>query len=305
MKKIKNYIRKTLFPRFDDEEDSVTAELTSSDSESGSDQDSERRAKYATKEDEDVAVFLRLAEQMSIHSLLFLLQNHARQMNLPEECLQQSLRRGREAGSAKGQLPASPKSMRQKKFRFAEICNGRHVRAETHEVPVVDSFVKPALWWTEEEMREIRRESARTVRYFRKHKLSFAESCMVLAESAGDDAEDDVVVEHHMKKLTNDSFARGLEAHIVSPLGKKRKHVVKAVLEEQADSAGDEYGEISERLREASLHASSQSRTFALKMGECDQIDALKAAMAKWEEPGRKDSDSPLSGVGEAAIPLS
>jgi hypothetical protein len=138
--KIKRYF-KTLFPRFDHDTqvgDSVVPEcLNSSSTELSEGEIVTKHEKYRSKEDEDVLVFMRVAQSMSIKSLLFLLQNHARAMNIPEDVLQKDI------ASDLPSLTAKKATLKIKKFRFAEISNG-NVRAVVHEIPESED---PSLWW--------------------------------------------------------------------------------------------------------------------------------------------------------------
>jgi hypothetical protein len=286
MRSIRKYF-KTLFPRFDEESVAPDLEeLSCSDSTDWSDDNSVNREKYTTKQDEDIAVFLSLTKQMSVKSLVFLLQNHARAMLIPQADLQQSLQQHQSSttrltGPTRGKRPPPKK---EKHFRFAEIQGGQKVRVLVREFSKSDPQDRGELWWTEAEQREMRLEALRTVRYFRRNKRGYSESVKILAESAQEDA-DDLLVDHHMKKLTEDSYARGLESHIVSMLSKLRKHTVWAVLNEQTACSGKPYTTSCECLRARSIVASEPGRTLAAKMAECDHVEALKASLSKWDRP--------------------
>jgi hypothetical protein len=92
--KIKQYF-KTRFPQFDRDtevdSDSVPDSLDSSFSESSEGELITNHEVYQTKEDEDIAVFMRLEQKMSMKSLLFIMQSHARAMNIPEDVLQKHI----------------------------------------------------------------------------------------------------------------------------------------------------------------------------------------------------------------------
>jgi hypothetical protein len=87
-----------------------------------------------------------------------------------------------------------------------------------------------------------------------------------------------------MKKLLQDTYARGLEVHIVPLLSQRRKDTVQAVLEEQREcqQCQDSYETSSHCLREQSIAYSQLSKTFAVNMAECDHLDALQASMCQW-----------------------
>ena len=235
-------------------------------------------SKYRTKEDQDVAVFMQIAERMSIQQLTHLLQGSARtKNNLPPLPPTPKVSTKTKAASPTETKPTSHKK-RSKQFRFAEITGGA-VRCVVHEI---QSYKRTGgLWWTDEEMLQIRRNAIDTVKHFRKHRLpAYALAVETVATS-----KDKRAVESSMKLLVNDSFARGLEVHIVSLLSQTRSDTVAAVLEEQKECrlCNDSYELTGESLRGQSLAYSATSRTFALQMGGCDQIEALKATLSVWE----------------------
>eukprot|EP00980_Cylindrotheca_fusiformis_P019365 scaffold6649_cov65-Cylindrotheca_fusiformis.AAC.2 len=164
-----------------------------------------------------------------------------------------------------------------KQFRWAEITHGQ-VRATVHEV----ECLKPMrnLWWEAAEMRQIQMELVETVQFFRRYRHDYIESVEVIAQKS--DKLPEEVVETHLKNLTKDNYTRGLEAHIVRLLSANRKRTVTAVIEEQIECATDGYEIRSHCLREQSLAYSKLSRTFAEKMGQCDEIIALKANLSSW-----------------------
>jgi hypothetical protein len=273
--KLKRYF-KTLFPRFDHETEInsvVPDSLESSFSDSSEGTLITKHEKYRTKEDEDVVVFMRLAQNMSIKSLLFLLQNHARAMNIPEDILLQDI------ACDVPSLTAKKATLKIKKFRFAEISGGK-VRAVVLEIP---KATDPSLWWNTNELKDIRSDVIQTVRYFKRYRPEFSESVQILAKSYLDETPK-FVVEKHMKKLAGDSVARGLETHIVPLLGALRSSSVKAVLAEQemCRESCKSYDETCEILRSRSLSESRPGQTFAAKIAECDHIEALKASLSRW-----------------------
>jgi len=236
-------------------------------------------SKYRTKEDQDVAVFMKIAERMSIQQLTHLLQGSARtKNNLPPLMPTPKVSTKPKAASPAETKPKTSHKKRPKKFRFAEITGGA-VRCIVHEI---ESYKRmDGLWWNDEEMLQIRRNAIDTVKHFRKHRLpAYALAVETVATS-----KDARAVESSMKLLVNDSFARGLEVHIVSLLSQTRSDTVAAVLEEQKECrlCNDSYELTGESLRGQSLAYSATSRTFALQMGGCDQIEALKATLSVWE----------------------
>jgi hypothetical protein len=118
------------------------------------------------------------------------------------------------------------------------------------------------------------------VKHFRKHRAKYIEAVEIIATVT----DDNFKVECSMKQVTRDSFARGLEVHIVDLLSKTRSDAVKAVLDEQRECklCNDSYELTAESLRGQSLAYSKLCHDFARKVGECDHIEALKATLAHW-----------------------
>lgn len=276
-------MERTPFPDFD-LPDTVEVTDTSSDEESVMQRDEE----YRTKEDEDVAVFLNLTKRMSLQSLLHLLQGAAKAQNNIMDAEENPMMeynvllsyRGGLKGSTAGDAQSSPSVAKEKKFRFAEISENR-VREVVHEVESYKDI--PELWWSEQEMMEIRADKIRVVKHFRKHRPTFIQSVELLVKGT----ETKEVLEDHMRRLTEDSFARGLETHSVRCISDRRKSHSAAVLQEQEDcrDSGDTYEVAMHCLREQSLAYSQLLTDFALRMAKCDHIDALKASMSTWETP--------------------
>jgi hypothetical protein len=256
----------TAFPEFNLDKTLPDLELTEI-----SDDDSERREKYSTKEDQDVAVFMAIAQKLPIHSLVHLLQGHARAQTADYLSSLPAAARQVSADEPKG----GPQKI--KKFRFAEI-SGNQIRTVTHEIDSVKDI--KTLWWNDEEMMDMRLNAIDAVKYFRRHRPDYTANVETVVTGT-----DKTIVENAMKQLTQDSFARGLEAHIVSLLSSSRRETVAAVLEEQKECklCQDSYELTCESLRGMSLSYSESSRIFASKMAECDQIEALKAVLGKWE----------------------
>jgi hypothetical protein len=271
---LKRYF-KTFFPRFDHEtevDSAVPDSLDSSLSESSEGELISKHEKYRTKEDEDVVVFMRLAQNMPIKSLLFLLQNHARVMNIPEDFLQKHI--------ACGDVPsltAKKATLKIKKFRFAEISGGAKVRAVVLEIPEATDL---SLWWNKKELQDIRHDVIAAIKYFKRYRPEFSKSVQILAN----DETPNLVLEEHMKQLACDSVARGLETHIVPMMGALRSSSVKAVLSEQdmCRKSCKSYDETCEILRSRSLSESRPGLTFAARIAKCDHIEALKASLSRW-----------------------
>jgi hypothetical protein len=302
---------KTHFPEFDLESlpDGELTDVsdTSDTSDDGDDDDEssadsgvqqQRDEKYRTIEDQDVAVFLSMAKHMSLRSLLHLLQAQAMANDHNHMAQSQSSNHPILVDDDSDETTTQPKSSfnnnnkkplakRQKQFRFCEV-RDHQVRVVVHEVERWKHMKE--LWTQPEEAQAIRSDLIQTVQYFRRNRPLYTQAVEIVANST----ECKSVVEQHMRVLMEDSCARGLEAHVVSLLSENRKETVRAVLQEQSDcrSAQDTDEMTSYCLREKSLVTSPLSTGFAKKMGQCDQIEALKAKMSRWRpSPQAPSSD--------------
>lgn len=266
-----NSTAKTAFPDFDSSGDVPEGELT----EISDDEDSlsVQHEKYRTKEDEDVAVFLNLCKRMSLRSLVFLLEGQAKAQNLDTKYLQSY----KEAAELEPRVESKPLA-KHKKFRWCLVKGDTEVKTVVHEVESIKDY--KGLWWDQDEMHEIRREVVHAVRFFKNHRPDY----IAAVESVARANEPEHVLDEKMKMLTHDSFARGMESHIVHFLSDNRKSTVHAVLQEQTDcrQSGDDYDISSVCLREQSIAYSKMSTDFAARMGRCDHVEALKASMSRW-----------------------
>mmetsp|Transcript_9288 Transcript_9288/g.20088 ORF Transcript_9288/g.20088 Transcript_9288/m.20088 type:complete len:350 (-) Transcript_9288:225-1274(-) len=276
-----------------------------------------REAKYRRKEDEDVAMFMSLIDRMSVKSLVFLLQGHARSMhNIHEGELQQTLvmiHNEKKVEKMELEPATSRRPSQPKRCRFAEIMGGQKVRAVVVEIPHHSEYSpqeKASSWWTAGEMRAMRTEAAKVVQFFYQHRPEYSESVTLLSQSGQPDA-DDILVEHHVKKLAENSFPRGLEGHIVDSLAGPREAAIEAVLSLQemynakprksfrqsssSRSVSRSTKSTNEKLEwqavvdefwaEASkqyMAHSEPNKVLALKLAECDHIEALKASLSRW-----------------------
>jgi hypothetical protein len=277
-------LSKTHFPEFDLESipDGELTDVSVSDDENDESVVQQQEEKYQTQEDQDVAVFLSLAKRMSLKSVLHLLQAQAlSQGYFPPETLTTK--------RSKTSFEKKPRAKRQKQFRFAEVTD-HQVRAEVHEVESYKHMKE--LWMRPEEAHAIRTDLIETVQFFRKKRPLYTQAVEVVAQST----EPKSIIEQHMRLLTEDSYARGLEAHIVTLLSANRKETVRAVLLEQAEckSSKDDHEITSHCLREQSLAYSKLSTGFARKMGRIDEIEALKASMSQWRPSPQEATSSEL-----------
>lgn len=268
---------KTHFLDFDDFDVPEGETTEGSDDESDSIVN-EKREKYATKEEEDVAVFLSFAERMSMKSLLHLLQGHVRANNLGNECIQQYADIARAEALRKPTMK-NPRSKPKKQFRWAEV-TGDQVRVVVHEIESYKNL-KDELWWSAKDMHAIRKDLIETVSFFRKYKHNYIGYIETIAKKN----QSDIAIETAMKMATKDCFARGLESHIVRFLSDHRRSTVEAIISEQEEcrESGDDYDVTSHCLRSQSLAYSKLSTDFAVKMAQCDQIISLKANMSRWD----------------------
>ena len=272
------------FPEFD------LADLAGRDSDDESSLNS-NSSKYQAKEDQDVAVFMKIAERLSFGQLTHLLQGKSRaELNLPPlpPTRPSSVSQTHSITTPTAAIAAASILKPLKTFRFALIADDKHVSTVVHEIQSNKRMAH--LWWRDDEMLQIRRQAIDTVKHFRKHRPAFSQAVETVASNATDSA----LVEASMKLLTRDSFARGLETHIVAFLSQTRSETVKAVLEEQNECrrCHDSYELMCEALRGQSQAYSQTSRTFATRMAGCDQVEALKATLSSWE-PGQEDTESP------------
>lgn len=276
--------QKTHFPELD-LESIPDGELTDVSASTSEDEDDEsvvqlqrQEEKYGTKEDQDVAVFMSLAKRMSLRSVLHLLQAQAMAQSLPQESFA-IMADDSDVTTTKRTVSAfkKPLAKRQKQFRFAEVMDHK-VRVVVHEVECWKEIKE--LWMRPEEAHAIRTDLIQTVQFFRKNRPLYTQAVEVVAQCT----EPESIVEEHMRLLTEDSYARGLEGHIVNLLSANRKATVRAVLQEQSEckSSKDNHEVTSHCLREQSLAYSKLSTGFAEKMGRIDQIEALKASMSHW-----------------------
>jgi hypothetical protein len=260
----------------------------------------------STKPDRDVEVFMALAQRMSLQSLVHILQGHVREQQ-PREW--RALVAAASVASESNTTPkakrdastmsscfrttsvdgcAQLKSPRPKKkaFRFAELRGGM-VRQVVHEIE--DWKHVRELWWTEQEMMDMRMRAIATVKHYRKYRPGFMAAVeTILKLSSPSDPSGSAMsnaVEQAMKQLCEDSsLTRGLETHICLSLSRARSATIQAVLDEQEEcrSCKDSVEITMEALRGQSIAYSRASRHFAHKLGEADHVEALKATLSSW-----------------------
>jgi hypothetical protein len=258
--------KKTSFPSLDAEH---CPELIDVSSESSTDEDAieQKRRTFATKEDEDVQVFLGISQKLSLKSLIFLLQNHAKLLNIPEATLNAALQR-------KVATPTVKPMPKKKTFRFAKVANDQ-VRTIVYPIPRDDDM---SHWWSPQESGEIRLDAARIVQFYKKHEPGFLSTIETISDSAQQ------VDREHISVLQNHQCTRGLESHMCDFLGGSRKLVIRAVLDEQArcEVTSMPARVIMQNLRTISMAKSYRNRVYAARMAEFDHVEALKASLSRW-----------------------
>jgi hypothetical protein len=259
----------------------------------GSDDDSftSLSSKYTCKEDQDVAVFMSIANRMDLSSLLFILQGHAREMNLPSA---EYLRP--EMADQRAQVLAAAQKKAAKKFGWKDDADGK-VQCQYYEIDNVKEC--PDMWWNDEEMHKILTGAIIDVKYYQENKQEFIQAVEILATQPDEGTR---AHEAHLKTLIVDRHARGLEVHIVGYLEELRHEYINAVLDEQDDCEEVEldYETTADRIRARSLQYSTQSQDFAKKLAKCDHIVALKASLSKWEAPKKKPSKAAIPNPQQA-----
>lgn len=244
-----------------------------------------READFRTKEDQDVAVFLSLVDKMSVKSLLFILQGHAKSMhNVHGLELQKTLDGIMTEQSSSRRNQPKRRRIAVKKCRFAEVYNG--VRTEFHEILHVKDYSeeeKDSTWWSITEMRNIKREASKVVSFFRKYRPEYTESVAAVACTSNDDSSKPYV-EKHMKELTRNSMPRGLESHILPPVRGFRENGIQSVLKTQRQGKdSNDWGKLWMEIFDAYVSASEAAKIFARRMAKCDHIEALKSSISRWD----------------------
>jgi hypothetical protein len=264
-------------------------DLTDESSNSSDEENSVQREKYSSKVDQDVQVFMVIAERLSVTSLVHLLQGHVRTQQDHQWHYHTLNALREEAERQQMVLPEQPKPLKVRKaFRFATVRDG-DVRAVVHEVEDLKQMKE--LWWNEKEMMDFRCNAVETVKHYRKYRKKYIDAIETIASTAKLDSDSavntkqlNIHLEDAVKLLTVDSYARGLETHICSFLSKARRETVESVLEEQLEcrKCSDSYALTAEALRGQSLAYSVTSLRLAVAMGNADHIEALKAVMSAW-----------------------
>lgn len=233
------------------------------------------------KEDSAVCDFRHTTEHMPLADILSVLEDEAKAKNVSLDYLKDYTA----IAELEDKRPA--KSNRQTKVRFAEDESTGELRLQVHPVECWKDMKD--MWWNPQEMVSIRAENRRVASYFRRRRQDYVQNLEFVALYE----EPQQVVADVLNVLVDDSYARGLEAHIVSLLSSTRQEAVRAVLDEQSQCHADkdDFNSICYSLREQLLLRSKLCTRFAEKMGQCDQLIATKASLASW---GATSSFSPI-----------
>ena len=234
-----------------------------------------------SKDDRAVSSFLETTKQMPLTDILSMLENQAKAQNMSLGHLKEYTAIANLEGTR------AAKSKRQKKLRFAEDEATGEVRTQIHQVDCWKDMKD--IWWNPQEMFSIRAENHRIARYFRRRRRDYIQNIQFISLHE----EPQKLLDGIVKELVEDSYARGLEGHIVKLLSSTRKLEVRAVLDEQLEcqADNDDFDSTCYFLREQSLLHSKISSRLAEKMGQCDQIIALKSSLSPWEEAAASQSD--------------
>ena len=259
----------------------------------GNDDDSTARKKeeaFTTKEDLDVAVFTDIASRLAATSLVHLVQgNESSEQTLPSPNLQPDDHALTVAGKQSESKPTimkhpsrSPQKaslVKKKHFRWAEVTESK-VRVVIHEVERVEDCKD--MCWSPEELSAIKKEVIEAVQFFRQFRQNYAHSIEVVARGNQKQS----VIEDHIQQLLADSFPRGLETHIVKMLYDHRKSTIQSVLDKQKECKSNKSNPActARCIREQSMAYSQLSTRLACSMARCDEIDALKAKMSRWQD---------------------
>ena len=227
-----------------------------------------QKEKYS-KCDQDVAVFLQVAERMSLESLIFLLQGQAQAAQQSHFAITPFQQRKAEQQEHPLDLPHKVK-----KFRFAEVGPNRQVREVIHEIQSIKHHDE--LWWQDEEMRSFRTEAIKIVKFYSKN-------CQDYVSAVEDTfvAENSNRVRKQIKKLCNESYVRGFEAHIVTLLTDRRDLYSQAILALAEELHNKDYDTSSKIIGDACKTHSKLAREFALRLAQIDHVEALKANLSK------------------------
>lgn len=210
--------KQTEFPSFGLGPNSPDLEETSVSDASDNEEDNvgKREAQYKSKEDQDVAVFMALAQQMSLNSLKHLLQGHARACALPDNCIEHTavgiscMANSASSSDLQGQdvhqLPT-----RAKQFRFAEVRGGKAVRCVIHEIESIKSMSE--LWFSDQEMSNIRQSAIKDVKWYRKHRHDYISNVEKLVTHASEEQQKALNLENDGDNKENniDKEAEGMD----------------------------------------------------------------------------------------------
>lgn len=199
----------------------------------------------------------------SLMELVYSLEKKAREDHLSKEYLQPFL----------GQTDGDTSQHKKKKtVRFAEDEDGQ-VRTKVHTVESWKEW-KHILWWSSEDMYELRKDASRVVTFYTRHRPTYVKSLVMVVRGSQPREVEELI----LKKMSMCySSARGLESMIVPLLKHTRKSSRIAVMRAQSECRQDDktVEETMGYLRDESLVYSQMLTCFAKHIGDWDHIKCL------------------------------
>jgi hypothetical protein len=207
--------KKTKYPQLVLPELDLTDDSSRTSSGSSDEENSVQREKYSNKVDQDVAVFLMIAEKLSVTSLVHLLQGHVRSQQyhtwhydtinaIQQEKEQKKLIQIEQNNNASD--CNNGKKKRKKSFRFATIRNGE-VRTIVHEIESIrmnnnnnndttsnemtdcddqqDYVNANDIWWSPTDMMTFRLNAIETVKHYRKYRKKYIQAIETIVTNLG------------------------------------------------------------------------------------------------------------------------
>lgn len=177
-----------------------------------------------------------------------------------------------------------------KRFRWSEVTDSDPdaLHVETHEVECWKD--RNDLWWNSNEYSTIKRGVMETIRFCKSYHRSHIELLEEIIRHDEEDEEDhflldtvndddDLVKALLSSSDSSDAFSRGLEGHMSKLINRYRKKHSRKVLNAQvACRYKDQSKEQAwDTLREQSIEKSKALTSFARKMGQFDEMEAVAA----------------------------
>jgi hypothetical protein len=198
--------KKTKYPQLVLPELDMTDDSSRTSTGSSDEENSVQREKYSNKVDQDVAVFLMIAEKLSVTSLVHLLQGHVRSqqyhtwhfdtINAIQQEKDQSMLIQIEQQNDDA-VVQHIKKKRKKSFRFATIRNG-DVRTIVHEIESIrinnsdnnnnyvnEDYNTDDIWWSQADMMTFRINAIETVKHYRKYRKKYIQAIESIVTDIG------------------------------------------------------------------------------------------------------------------------